>query len=341
MTETRYEKVEFDRFGEQVFAHQSKLVDVYDRLDGIGYQAGGHVTIPAHGANIASDCNETGYFKLCEKLGAPAGWMLSKRCPGDLEETIVNRLKKDVDGEYLFRLRYEPDGQVLRSVLTERYLTYNHWDLWRDAQQIFEREGMEQLHPVIWKPKIDDNLDMWILFNSVNADPNTNNPQSYDGGGYGGLKPAIHIRNSEDGTGSVRIAGGMYRSYCTNGVIFGWKEEQRMRQVHMGQRWAMKGYVWHALTLAMSKANKGIDLYIAATEMELGQEIDSIVKRWTSKYALSVETSKLWSKAVEEAQPRTVADFVMATSDFAGYQSRDITTTMEEMAGAMLEARSL
>lgn len=341
MSEKRYEKVEFDSFGEQVFAHQSKLVDVYDRLDGIAYQAGGHVTIPAHGANISSDCNETGYFKLCEKLGAPAGWMRTKKCPGDLEETIVNRLKNEVQGEYLFRLRYEPDGQVLRSVLTERYLTYNHWDLWRDAQQIFEREGMEQLHPVIWKPKIDDNLDMWILFNSVNADPNTNNPQSYDGGGYGGLKPAIHIRNSEDGTGSVRIAGGMYRSYCTNGVIFGWKEEQRMRQVHMGQRWAMKGYVWHALTLAMSKANKGIDLYIAATEMELGQEIDSIVKRWTSKYALSVETSKLWSKAVEEAQPRTVADFVMATSDFAGYQSRDITTIMEEMAGAMLEARSL
>lgn len=341
MTETRYEKVEFDKFSEQVFTHQSKLVDVYNRIDEIGYQAGGHVTIPANGAYVSSDCNETGYFKLCEKLGAPAGWMLSKRCPGDLEETIVNRLKKDVDGEYLFRLRQEIEGNVLRSVLSERYLIYNHWDLWCDAQQIFEREGMEQLHPVIWKPKIDDNLDMWILFNSVNADPNTNNPQSYDGGGYGGLKPAIHIRNSEDGTGSVRIAGGMYRSYCTNGVIFGWKEEQRMRQVHMGQRWAMKGYVWHALTLAMSKANKGIDLYIAATEMELGQEIDSIVKRWTSKYALSVETSKLWSKAVEEAQPRTVADFVMATSDFAGYQSRDITTIMEEMAGAMLEVRSL
>ncbi len=341
MSEKRYEKVELEKFGEQVFAHQSKLVDVYDRLDGIAYQAGGHVTIPANGAYISSDCNDNGYFKLCEKLGAPAGWMLSNRCPGDLEETIVNRLKKDVDGQYLFRLRQEPDGKVLRSVLTERYLTYNHWDLWLDAKQIFDREGINQLKPVVWKPQVDDNLDMWILFNTVNADPNTGEPQSYDGGGYGGLKPAVHIRNSEDGTGSVRIAGGMFRSYCTNGVIFGWKEEQRMRQVHMGQRWAMKGYVWHALTLAMSNASKGIDLYIEATKTEIGQELDNIVKRWTSRYALSVETSKLWSKAVEDAQPRTVADFVMATSDFAGYQSRDVMTSMEEMAGAMLEARRL
>lgn len=337
----RYEKISLAEFEEQLHSHNSKLVDLYDRIPGIGYQSGGHVTIPASGVNISADCNEVGYSKLCEKLGAPAGWMRSKNCPGDLEETIVNRLKKDVDGKFLFRLRYEPEGQVLRSVLTERYLTYNHWDLWRDTKQILEREGMDQLNPVIWKPEVGDNLDSWILFDAVNADPNTGNPKSYDGGGYGGLKPAIHIRNSEDGTGSVRIAGGMYRSYCTNGVIFGWKEEQRMRQVHMGQRWAMKGYVWHALTLAMKNASKGIDLYIEATKTEMGSEVDTIIKRWTSKYALSVETSKLWSKAVEDAKPRTVADIVMATSDFAGYQPRDVSTVMEEMAGAMLEARRL
>lgn len=341
MTETRYEKIELDKFDERVFYHQSKLVDVYDRVSDIGYQAGGYVTIPAGGAYLSGSCNETGFIKLCDKLGVPAGWLRSKRCPDDLEKTIVDRLKQNVEGEQLFRLRQEHDGAVLRSVLTPKYLTYNHWDLWLDAKQIFAREGMEQLHPIIWKPQVGDNLDMWVLFESVNSDPNTSNPQSYDGGGYGGLKPAIHIRNSEDGTGSVRIAGGMYRSYCANGVIFGWKEEQRMRQIHMGQRWAMKGYVWHALTLAMNNASKGIDLYISATQVELGHELDSIINRWTNKYALSAETSKLWTKAVTEAQPRTVADFVMATSDFAGYQPRDITTTMEEMAGAMLEARRL
>ncbi len=337
----RYEKIGLREFEVQLHSHKSKLVDVYDRIDGMSYKAGGFVTIPAGGVNLYGNCNEVGYSKLCEKVGAPAGWMRSKRCPGDLEETIVNRLKQDVSGEHLFRFRQEPEGNVLRSVLSERYLIYNHWDLWQDASVILEKEGMDQLNPVIWKPEVGDNLDAWILFDSVNADPNLDKPQSYDGGGYGGLKPAIHIRNSEDGTGSVRIAGGMYRSYCTNGVIFGWKEEQRMRQVHMGQRWAMKGYVWHALTLAMNNASKGIDLYIGATKIELEQEVDAIVKRWTNRYALSVETSKFWSKAVADAKPRTVADFVMATSDFAGYQNREVSTTMEEMAGAMLEARRL
>lgn len=341
----RYEKVALSAFAEQVHSHQSKLVDVYESIKDISYEAGTQsvgIRLLIAAEPIKATFNEIGFTKLCQRLGAPAGWLKSDRCPTDLEQIIVDRLKSDVPEEHLFRLRQEQDTLICRSVLTDKYMTYNHWDMWNDMQQILEMNSMADLKPVVWKPSISDSLDAWLLFDNVSADPSGTNPQSYDGGGYGGLRPAIHFKNSEDGTGSVRLSGGFFRSYCTNGVIFGWKEEQRMRAIHMGQRHEMKAYIWNSLTQALNSATKGVDLYIAATKIQVEQEVEDIVKRWSTKFSLGVETSELWTQALQQARPQTLADYVMATSDFAGNQERRLlTTTMEEMAGAMLQARRL
>jgi len=338
---TRFDTIALPVFEEQLASHHAKLLDIYGDLKDIRYQAGGLVELDYYGVPVNTECNEVGFSKLCEKLEVPAAWLRSDKCPRDLEKTIIDRKKQDATGQNLFRIRQEPGENVLRSVLTNKYLCFNHMDVWRNAKAIFEKQNITALEPVIWKPQVGDNLDFWVLFTAINADPNRNDPTMYDNGGFGGLKPAIHIRNSEDGTGSVRITGGLYRSYCANGVIFGFKEEARMRQVHMGQHWAMRGYIYQAITLAMSTATEGIEAYIKATNVVVNEELDKIVNRWTSKYALSTETSKLWSKALSNARPVTLADIVMATSDFAGFQTRDIATSMEEMAGAMLVARKL
>lgn len=339
----RYEKVALSAFAEQVHSHQSKLVDVYERIDKISYEAGSYgVKLWITSDPIKANFNDVGFNKLCQRIGAPAGWLKSERCPVDLEQVVVDRLKTDVTEEHLFRLRQEQDSMVCRSVLTNKYMIYNHWDMWTDMQQILEMNSMANLNPMVWKPNISDSLDAWLLFDNVSADPTDNNPQSYDGGGYGGLRPAVHFKNSEDGTGSVRISGGFFRSYCTNGVIFGFKETQRMRAIHMGQRNEMKAYIWNALAQALNDSAKGVDLYIAATKTRVEQEVEDIVKRWSAKFSLGVETSELWTQALQQARPQSLADYVMATSDFAGSQERRLlTTTMEEMAGAMLQSRRL
>jgi len=341
MSDKRYEKVELGKFEEQIQAHDAKLADVYQPMDMVEYMAGGILNLNAAGMQVETQLNEVGWQKLCEKLGAPAGWLESPRCPIDLRVGILNRLVKDYPEEYLYRLRREGDTQVCRSVLSKDYLRYNHLNLWNDMRWVFDNVGIDSLKPMVWKPMVDDSLDAWILFEHVMADPNKPTT-SYDGGGYGGLKPAIHFRNSEDGTGSVRIQTGLYRSYCTNGVIFGFKKEDSVRAIHMGNAYAMRAKVWQGITSALQFVEKGMDLYIRATEVVIEKELEEIVQSWTNKYSLSTATSKLWSEAVKQAQPKTVADFAMATSDFAGYLSnRSITTQMEEMAGAMLMVGNL
>lgn len=343
----RNSKINFDQFEEMVFYHQSKLTDIKMNLSDIVYKPNGKVIInevdPLFGSKYqtVSIANDVGFTGLCERLGAPKAWLTSNKCPEDLEETIIMRLAKEHEGskDSLLRLRGMGDYQVLRAVLSDQYLAYNHYDLWTDVKNAIIGTKLEGLNPIIWKPSVSDTMDAWILFESVVADPENDNIRLYDGGGAGGLKPAIHIRNSEDGTGKVKVESGLYRSYCTNGVIFGFTNNNRISAVHRGNS---KHWLSTNVALAVAGAARdcgiGISKFIETTHQKIRAEVvNDIVDDWAKKYNIAVGTVEDWKASLYNIE--SVGDFVMATADFAGTRGdREEVTTMETMAGDMLFA---
>lgn len=337
----RYEKIEFSKFEEMVNDHHASLTDIRANLKDAEYKAGGWLTAAettALGVLAArGKCNEQGFVTLCARLGAPAAWMRSEDCPADLEETIVNRLKEDQTEQALIRVRGFDENAVVRAVLSKQYLPYNHKDLWEDVKAAVIGTKLESLEPKIWKPFVSDHMDAWILFDGVIADPDGADPRLYDGGGTGGLKPAIHIRNGEDGGLSIGIDSGFFRSYCTNGVIFNFKKEDHFKAVHRGNsKYYMRAKVSMAIAEAAKNCKLGIDKFMQATQLEIKENVlDAIVDDWGKVFRLTSKASDVWKGAI--AKSATWADVVMATSDYAGtIADRENATKYEEIAGAML-----
>ena len=339
----RYEKMEVNKFEEMVMDHNSQISDYYWSLynmDYLGNRQARVATDTGLGMSEAvGNFNANGFRQLCQKLKAPHYWLNSERCPRDLEKTVIDRLKRDTDKDkdYLFRFK----GDTIRAVLTDKYLVYNHAQFWQDIKDALSGTDLIGLNPVIWKPSVSHHLDAWILFDNVDADPhNGESPRMYDGGDYGGLRPAIHIRNTEDGTGKVRIDSGFFRSYCTNGVLFGWKNENAMAAEHLGKYTAhLEIKVAMAIADAAATCQLGISKFVESTKIRIKEEaINSVVKEWTKVYNIEASVSGQWGEFIQGAQ--TWGDIVMATSDFAGtLEDRDTTFALEEVAGNILFAR--
>lgn len=336
----RFEKVEFSKFDEMVMDHNSQLFDATCTAQDAVFQPSRHVAVPTDtGLGIAltdGEMNPVAFRQICQRLGAPYQWLQSGKCPEDLELDILHRMAREREESLLWRFK----GEELRAVLSDKYLVYNHADFWQDVKEAVYGTDLISLQPVIWKPTVGNSMDAWMLFDNVSADPQTGDqPDIYDKGGFGGLRPAIHFRNTEDGTGRVRIDSGLFRSYCTNGVIFGWKSENAMAAEHLGKSHAhMEVKVTMAIADAAATCKLGIDRFVASTQIKIKEDvIDKIVAEWSKVFSINAATSELWAGALTGA--RTWGDIVMGTSDFAGQQEdRELVSVLEEASGAILFA---
>lgn len=339
----RYEKTELGKFEEMIMDHNSQISDYYCPvldMEYIGNKQARVFTDTGLGmSEIVGSFNANGFRQLCQRIKAPHQWLNSGRCPDDLEKTIINRLKKETDGSktHLFRLK----NDTIRAVLSDKYLVYNHAQFWNDIKEALAGTDLVGLNPVIWKPSVSHHLDAWLLFDNVDADPhNGEQIRMYDGGDFGGLRPAIHIRNTEDGTGKVRIDSGFFRSYCTNGVLFGWKNKNVMSAEHLGKYTAhLEIKVAMAIADAAATCQLGISKFVESTKIRIKEEaINSVVKEWTRVYSIESSVSEQWGEFMRGAT--TWGDLVMATSDFAGtLEDRDTTFAMEEISGNILFAK--
>jgi hypothetical protein len=194
--------------------------------------------------------------------------------------------------------------------------------------------GLEKLQPKVWKPYISDVMDFWMFFDGVLADPDEP-VGSYDGGGSGGLHPAMHIRNGEDGTSRVIVQAGLMRDYCSNGVVFGFESSAQLKAVHRGHtKYFMNAGVGFAVTEAARLSGLGIKKYIEATNIELHKEVNTIVDEWAKSFKVTADIDD-WKIAVSRS--RTLGDLAMATSDFAGtLNDRDDQVQLETVAGDMI-----
>lgn len=338
---TRYATMSMKKFTDMVMDHDRRLSDATMPLNSIDYRRGGLIQAVDQDSMVPTlyngVLNDNATAQLCKRLHVPQSWVKGEHCPGDLEETVMNRLINDHDEPALLRFREEPgiEELVCRAVLTDRYAVYNHARFWKDIQRVVENTKLSQLKPEIWKPTVGDRMSAWLIALDVEADlPDL---KISDGGGHGSIKPAIHFGNSEDGTGTVKIRGGLYRSFCANGVIMGFNEKSDFRAVHLGRSNLLSQKTAIAVAGALDAAGVAIQQFAEACKVEIDQEVNQIIDGWSKRFKVKDDQALNWEAMVVSYAPKSWGDVIMATSDYAGTLiDPDDAIQFESIAGQML-----
>lgn len=128
---------------------------------------------------------------------------------------------KRVDPEKPFRFRTYTDG-TLRAMLSDRYaIIDNTWYL-DSLRNTFNQIGCDEPRLMKWLGDADT-----IYGNMLLPDTITNEPDS----DYGGM---ISISNCEIGRRRLSLTPSIFRSLCTNGMIFGQQNGTKYSRVHRG-----------------------------------------------------------------------------------------------------------
>jgi len=273
------------------------------------------------------------YRQLNGRIGGPDIHWLEKKCPPDFEPEVFNRMLQQEAGkgrEYLVRSK----GDVVRAVLSDEYTVFDN----SRFVGLFENH-IDGAHAVVHRPSVDDHLRAYVLFPEIELSDK-----------YGGLHLGVYIRNSEIGDGGAKIAGGLYRSVCTNGLVFGWECKEAMVFNHRYyDQSMMAAMIAAAMATALQMSEVAARLFVASESIHIEQKtVRPLLERYAKKYGVSKSvidetvgaTTGNAGEYGRAREPRLM-DVVNAVTYVAQRQdSETFQEAMERMSGEILRKES-
>ncbi|MHA1805941.1 MAG: DUF932 domain-containing protein [Candidatus Thorarchaeota archaeon] len=294
------------------------------------------------GDQMGAEMLEHAVIQLSQRLGIPSAWVRDpEKCPEPLRKVVFNwKFEHNEPAEYMMRL-YNDD---LRAVMSSQYVPFDHHELIEPVYDALDQEGLVDEVKVI-KSHVGDTLSTYLVFDRIRLDSNPHNVRPMgDGGGSGGLYPAVYLSNSEIGTGSVRIHGGLFRSYCTNGLIIGWKADNAFRITHRYKNKQQLALLANeAIAIAMNMSEQAGQRFLQAQTIGLERSsLKRITGRWAAKYSIKVDNAERWLEsltAMHNCGGTTYADIINEATYLANrIDDLDESILIERMAGDMVMA---
>lgn len=326
---------------EKVNTYATDCADAYTSVQHLRFNTHGCLVYPTRESNytlsMQGTLNKHALSQVVERLDAPRlDWIDNpKRCPEELKAKILNNLAVARPDDGLF-IRHKGDN--VRAVVSHQYTKFDNALFVDMVAQAVDTLGAEVQ---VLRPAIGDELSAYILIPSITfaQDPSAKNR------GNGGLHPAIHISNSEIGTGAARTDGGLYQRYCENGTIYGWNAEEALQVRHRYiSAYAMRSIVASGIASALKMSEKAAFAYVASQEIAVEEtSLKSIIGEWGSKYGLSISAKDNWLKCVtaeKEIQERETPMLIDVVNG-ATYSAHTIENVkeremIERMAGDIL-----
>jgi hypothetical protein len=299
------------------------------------------------GARGTGYLNDNAFKQVASRFGVPPVWVMDgDDCPPALRKLVMDWKFGHVDDKkMLLRATSDPDGDILRAVLSDRYQPYDHHDLWGAIEAACATMPVQPW--VLPRGPVGDDLRGYLVLDNVRFDADQRpihypgqNPaipsRTGDGGGSGGLQPAVYFSNNEIGTGRVRISAGLFRSYCSNGMIYGWKEQSTLSVTHL---WSQKNHialaVHEAIANALTLSEEAASKMVAAMNVRIEPtKLDGIFEKWARTYGIALASKDAW-RAMVSAEP-SMFDAVNAATVLAQKQEPEECENFERMAGDML-----
>lgn len=278
--------------------------------------------------------------QICNKLQAPdPRWMSNeKKCPKALKAYILNDLlfhHRPMLGDWFVRMK----STTLRAVLTTSYSQFDNDEMIgmvRNAANFMKEDAFAQRY------ELNDRLDAYILFPKRAVQFRIYETHELDT-----LHPAIHASNSEVGDGCTRFASAVYTRSCNNGMIWGWKQTDALKQRHLFVKHStFVEEVAKVIDNALQTSQKMIRKLYDTQVMGIPNTYQELIYRMCEKFSIvdSVRVKWIAQCAVEKENTRstsiTLYNVINAATFVAQQYAYETRQTIERVAGFILENES-
>jgi hypothetical protein len=270
--------------------------------------------------------------QLCERFSLPKRFMFDDKY-FDAHQRKLDfeyKFKKFPQEEMLIRGRTLEGGDQCRAVLTKHYRPYDNHEFIDSIVEAVKTKNVNPNTIEVGNWSIGSEMRGFGILPHITFDQWGNGgPPSADGGGSGGLHPGFKFGNSEIGSLRIRIAGGGWRGYCNNGMIYGWNEQGSFAQVHRGQK-VMSLLVNEAIADALLMSERGAQKYIEKMSLKVERtDIGDIISDWSTKYGFTIESTDTWTGMVMANDPYgQITEFDMIND--LTYVARGLNDNVEE-----------
>jgi hypothetical protein len=233
------------------------------------------------------DTTDTGYKQLCQRLDVPSDYM--KRLPGDLRKLNFDHAMSVSRQEQSILTRFHDD--TLRGIVTDRYNLFDNTPLFRTVHEVMGDAQVRSFH----------HTDDHVISRLIIGEP-------VDIGTMSGGCPdvhyaALHISNSEVGTGSIIVLPTIYRQVCTNGLSYREDITQPFRVTHIQRESEIAPLVAEAMEVAQKKSGEMFAALLNAKKTRI-TDVNAILRKIGEKERFP----KKFLLALEEAAKTNVAD---------------------------------
>ena len=327
---------------EQATAYASDCVDAISESKSFRFAEGNQVAFEAgEGFSMVGTLNEWAFGQVCSRLNVPSGWLGNPDvCPENLKVDVLNDLASIYrdSANYLVRMK----GNVIRALLSNQYSIFDNKEF---VDLVGEAVSTMGITPSVARYSLDDDMRAYVVFPQITFAPDPQSPSRNNDDG--GLHPAIYVSNSERGGRSAKVVGAVYRSICTNGVIFGWREENAFVVRHRFHSKAMMAaMVADGIAEGLKMSEEATRRFIASQDKKVAApNLRHIVDEWAGKYGITIEARENWlasitNEAIVNGRHDDVRVFDMVNAATYVAQTRDGSEVehIERMAGDILRA---
>lgn len=311
--------------------------DELTTLKGLSFEPENQMVFTTHetAPRVVGRMNDWAFNQLCFRMNVPAGWVGNpKNCPEELKIHILDQLAQRYrdDANLMVRMK----GNIIRAVLSAKYSQFDNVEF---IDLIGEAVSTMGIEPQVHRSIIGDDMKAYMVFPQVTIAPDPANHND------GGLHPSLYISNSERGGGSARVVGAVYRSVCSNGVIYGWQDRSTFEVRHIfHSRAAMGLLVAEGIAEGLKMSELAAQKFIEAQEVHVPQvSLAGIVDRWATQYGITITAKENWLAAItnetvingRQNDPR-LFDIINAATYVAQTRESAETELIERMAGDIL-----
>lgn len=279
--------------------------------------------------------------QLCQFLGMPTAYF--RRCPPELQDAQFNhwieermqenardeavRSGKSSSGGKADRWLLRARNEVLRGVLTERYVRLDHLELFAALSPALA-EGYE----VDWFALTDESLHLRLHDARLFRDALPGDR----------LMAGVHIGNSEVGKRAVTVDALVYRVICTNGLIQRIDGGSLLHQRHIAlSRPEFLLSVRQAVKEAFAQSALYLNRLAASVAHPIG-DVEKAVRKIALDWGLTQATEEAVKAAIlteHRSQHETLYGLINGVTGAARSLPPDERYALEVNAGRLLESR--
>lgn len=220
--------------------------------------------------------------------------------PEDLrKECFEHKFRSKPQDDLLIRCRHSSEGDQCRGILTKDYRPYDNTEFIDAVVDAVTLKGVNPETVKVGSWSIGSEMRGIGIIPNITFDQWSNGgPSTADGGGSGGIHPGFKFGNSERGLMRTRMDGGGWRSYCDNGVVYGFQENAGFRIVHRGKK-VMSLLVNEGIADALLMSERGAQKFMEKMSLKVERtDLDEIITGWSNKYGFTVESTEAWKGLV-------------------------------------------